>query len=206
MRFARQASSMATGTTSARIRVDGKFFRLGEKKFYPKGVTYGPFAPNAEGERYASREQTLLDVSLIKQLNANTLRVYHVPPHWFLELAQENELKLLIDIPWHKDRVFLDDAKLRAEARVAVRDAVGLCARHPAVFAFSVVNEIPSDIVRWSGARRMAQFIEELVAEAKAVDPECLCTFGNFPPTEFLRPQNIDFHCFNIYLHQRRAF
>src|SRR6185503_18118145 len=88
----------------------------------------------------------------------------------------------------------------------AVRDAVALCARHPAVFAFSVVNEIPSDIVRWSGARRVAQFIEELVAEAKAVDPECLCTFGNFPPTEFLRPQNIDFHCFNIYLHQRRAF
>ncbi|HEY0549841.1 MAG TPA: glycosyltransferase [Verrucomicrobiae bacterium] len=197
---------MATGITSARIRVDGKFFRLGEKKFYPKGVTYGPFAPNAAGERYVSREQTLQDFALIKQLNANTLRVYHVPPHWFLDLAHEHGLKLLIDIPWHKERVFLDVPKLRNEARAAVRDAVALCARHPAVFAFSVVNEIPSDIVRWSGARRVAQFIEELVAEAKAVDPECLCTFGNFPPTEFLRPQNIDFHCFNIYLHQRRAF
>lgn len=197
---------MATGITSARIRVDGKFFRLGEKKFYPKGVTYGPFAPNAAGERYVSREQTLQDFALIKQLNANTLRVYHVPPHWFLDLAHEHGLKLLIDIPWHKERVFLDAPKLRNEARAAVRDAVALCARHPAVFAFSVVNEIPSDIVRWSGARRVAQFIEELVAEAKAVDPDCLCTFGNFPPTEFLRPQNIDFHCFNIYLHQRRAF
>ena len=197
---------MATSTTSARVRVDGKFFRLGEKKFCPKGVTYGPFAPNPAGERYASLEQTRKDFAQIKELGANTLRVYHVPARWFLDLAQEHGLKVLIDIPWSKERVFLDSPKLCDEAKTTVRDAVKLCAGHPAVFAYSVVNEIASDVVRWSGARRVAQFIEELVAEAKAIDPECLCTFGNFPPTEFLRPQNIDFHCCNVYLHQRRAF
>jgi len=197
---------MATGTTSARVRVDGKFFRLGEKKFYPKGVAYGPFAANAAGEPFATREQTLRDFALIGQLGANTLRVYHVPPHWFLDLAQEHGLKVLVDVPWRKDRCFLDSKALRAEAKAAVRDAIALCARHPAVFALSVVNEIPSDIVRWSGAHRVSDFIDELVEEAKSIDPDCLCTFGNFPPTEFLRPQNIDFHCFNIYLHQRRAY
>src|SRR5436190_2740266 len=197
---------MATGTTSTRVRVDGKFFRLGESKFYPKGIAYGPFAPNSAGERYASPEQTVRDFALIRELGANTLRVYHVPPHWFLDLAQEHSLKVLVDIPWRKDRCFLDAKELADEARVAVRDAVALCARHPAVFAFSVVNEIPSDVVRWSGALRIAGFIEELVEIARTIDPECLCTFGNFPPTEFLRPRNIDFHCFNIYLHQRRAF
>src|SRR3712207_6636648 len=31
-----------------RVRRDGKFFRLGSEKFYVKGVTYGPFAPNSE--------------------------------------------------------------------------------------------------------------------------------------------------------------
>ena len=86
---------MATGTSSSRVRVDGKFFRLGEKKFDPKGVTYGPFAPNAAGERYAERGQTLKDFAQIKELGANTLRVYHVPPHWFLDLAQEQGLKVL---------------------------------------------------------------------------------------------------------------
>src|SRR5690606_34600938 len=30
---------------------------------------------------------------------------------------------------------------------------------------------------------------------------ECLATFANFPTTEFLQPRNVDFHCFNIYLH-----
>ena len=83
-------------TTSNRVRVDGKFFRLGTNKFYPKGATYGPFAPDAKGERYASRAQTLKDFAQIKELGANTLRVYHVPPGWFLELAQEQGLKILV--------------------------------------------------------------------------------------------------------------
>ena len=193
-------------TTSNRVRVDGKFFRLGTNKFYPKGVTYGPFAPGAKGEGYASRAQTLQDFAQIKELGANTLRVYHVPPGWFLDLAQEHGLKILVDVPWCKERLFLESEKQKEAARAVVREAVGLCARHPAVFAFSVVNEIASDLVRWHGARAVARFIEELVAEAKGVDPDCLCTFGNFPPTEFLRPQNIDFHCFNVYLHQRSAY
>jgi len=32
-----------------RVRRDGKFFRLGKEKFYVKGVTYGPFKPDADG-------------------------------------------------------------------------------------------------------------------------------------------------------------
>jgi hypothetical protein len=35
----------------------------------------------------------------------------------------------------------------------AVRNAVASGAGHPAVFAYSVANEIPPDVVRWSGAR-----------------------------------------------------
>jgi glycosyltransferase involved in cell wall biosynthesis len=80
------------------------------------------------------------------------------------------------------------------------------CARHPAVFAYSVVNEVPPDIVRWSGAAAVEHFLDELVAVAKGVDPECLCTFGNYPPTEFLNPHNFDFLCCNVYLHQQRPF
>jgi len=198
--------AMASDSTSARVRVDGKFFRLGERKFSVKGVTYGPFAPSADGHRFASPEQTARDFAQIRTLGANVARVYHVPPAWLLDVAQEHGLKLLIDIPWNKEQCFLDSQKRREEACAAVREAVAMCARHTAVFAWSVVNEIPPDIVRWSGATRMAQFIEELIEEAKSIDPDCLCTFGNFPPTEFLRPQNVDFFCFNVYLHQRRAY
>ncbi len=94
----------------------------------------------------------------------------------------------------------------RGGAREAVRQAAESCAGHTAVFAYSLANEIPPDVVRWSGARAVEEFIDELVAEAKALDPDCLCTFTNYPPTEFLRPQSLDFLCFNVYLHHQQPF
>src|SRR5580704_1900587 len=165
--------------SSARVTVDGKFFRLGAKKFYLKGVSYGPFSPAATDGNFASHEQTAKDFAQIRELDANVIRVYYVPPQWFLDLAAECGLKILVDIPWSKHLSFLDSAKLKAEAREAVRRAVESCAKHPAVFAFSVANEIAPDIVRWSGGRKVAEFIDDLVAEAKKIDPECLCTFTN---------------------------
>jgi hypothetical protein len=142
----------------------------------------------------------------MRDLGANLIRVYHVPAKWFLDLAAEHKLKVLIDIPWNKHLCFLDSAAQRAQAREAVRRAVYAGARHSAIFAFSVANEIPPDIVRWSGAEAVADFIDDLVHEAKRADPECLCTFTNYPPTEFLRPQSVDFLCFNVYLHNRQPF
>ena len=188
-----------------RVVVDGKFFRLGASKFFVKGVTYGPFAPNAEGETFPSPAQTEQDFRQIRELGANLLRVYYVPPRWLLDLAAQHELKLLVDIPWPKHLCFLDSEPRQREAREIVREAVAACRDHPAVFAYSVVNEIPADIVRWSGPAKVEAFIEELVNEAKSVDPACLCTSTNFPPTEFLRPQNIDFVSFNVYLHERKS-
>ena len=196
----------ASVSSLVRVTVDGKFFRLGEKKFFVKGVSYGPFAPDASGACFASPERTALDFALARELGANVLRVYYVPPRWFLDLAARHDLRVWVDIPWNKHLCFLDSSQRRQEALNAVRQAVEGCGRHPAVFAFSVANEIPADIVRWSGARRVAEFIDELAAEAKRIDPGCLCTYGNFPPTEFLRPQALDFVSFNVYLHHRQPF
>jgi len=191
-----------------RVSVAGNFFRLGEKKFYVKGVAYGPFAPNrtTDGSGFASPEQTARDFARIRELGANVIRVYGVPGKWFLDLAAQHGLKVLIDVVWNQHLCFLDSAGEREQARQAVRSAVALCNRHPAVFAISVANEISADIVRWSGAPAVADFIDDLVAEAKHIDRDCLCTYTNFPPTEFLRPLNVDFVCFNVYLHQERAF
>ena len=191
-------------SSRARVSVAGKFFQLGEKKFYAKGVAYGPFAPNAAGQPFASPEQTASDFAQICALGANLVRVYHVPAKWFLDLATEHHLKVLVDIPWSQNQCFLDTPESRAAARAAVHRAVLGCERHPAVFAFSVANEIPAEIVRWSGARAVEDFIDELIQEARRADPDCLCTFTNFPPTEFLRPRTVDFVCFNVYLHDEQ--
>ncbi len=198
---------MPDGSSShLRVRVDGKFFRIGGKKFCLKGVAYGTFAPHDGKEQFASPEQTARDFALMRELGANLVRLYHVPPRWLLDLATQHDLRLLIDIPWGKNRCFLDSGKSMDDARAAVREGVRACAGHPAVFAFSVANELPPDVVRWSGAGEVTEFIEELIEVAKSVDPEALCTFANFPPTEFLHPRNVDFLCGNVYLHQRRPF
>ncbi len=196
----------ASDVSGARVSVDGKFFRLGAAKFYLKGVTYGPFAPNAQKEPFGRPEQAERDFKLIRELGANTVRVYHVPPRWLLDLAARHELKVLIGIAWPWRLCFLDSEPSRQQAREAVRRAVEDCRAHPAVLAYCVANEIPAEIVRWSGVHEVEAFLDELVKVAKSVDPDGLCTFANFPPTEFLRPQNIDFVCFNVYLHERKAY
>jgi glycosyltransferase involved in cell wall biosynthesis len=189
-----------------RVTVDGKFFRLGTEKFCPKGVTYGPFAPNAAGEPFPEPAQVERDLDLIAELGANLVRLYFVPPQWFLSALHRRGVKALVDIPWGKHQCFLDSAAQREAARAAVRAAARRCSGEPAVFALSVVNEIPADIVRWSGAESVGEFLDELVAEVKAIDRDLLCTFGNFPPTEFLRSKTVDFWCWNIYLHHHRPF
>jgi GT2 family glycosyltransferase len=193
-------------STGWRVSVHGKFIRLNGSKFHVKGVSYGPLTPNAAGQPFASPEQTASDFDRIRELGANLVRIYHVPARWFLDLAQARGIKVLVDVPWNKQFCFLDSEEHRREAKEAVRRAAGACARHPAFFGLSVVNEIPADVARWSGAPAVSEFIDELVAEAKRIDPECLCTFGNYPPTEFLRPQSLDFLCFNVYLHEEQPF
>ncbi|MFM8357480.1 MAG: glycosyltransferase, partial [Verrucomicrobiota bacterium] len=198
-----------TGPSSqgrGRVTVEGRFFRAGGAKFHPRGVTYGPFAPTGAGKPLGAPESTRADFGRMARLGANLLRVYHVPPRWLLDLAEAHGLKVLVDVPWNKHLCFLDDPASRQAARRTVVEAARACAAHPAVFALSVVNEVPADIVRWSGAGAVADFIDELIEGVRGVDPDLLCTFGNFPPTEFLRPRLPDFLCFNVYLHERRPF
>ncbi|HEV2392594.1 MAG TPA: glycosyltransferase [Verrucomicrobiae bacterium] len=190
----------------SRVSVAGKFFRLDDQKFYVKGLTYGPFQPDPTGQLFASPEQTAKDFERIRLMGANVVRLYQPPPRWLLDLAIEHKLKLFVDIPWNSHLCFLDSASQREAACHAIRRAVFACARHPAIFAYSVANELSPDILRWSGARAVADFIDSLIQEGRRVDPDALFTFANFPPTEFLRPQGPDFLCFNLYLHQRPAF
>src|SRR5438093_1403825 len=111
-------------TTSPRIRVDGKFFRLGNEKFYLKGVAYGPFAPRDDGECFPVPERVARDFLQIRELGANLVRLYTAPPRWLLDLAAEHGLRLLLDVPWQKNQCFLDSERTKADAREAVRGVV----------------------------------------------------------------------------------
>jgi O-antigen biosynthesis protein len=186
----------------APIVVSGKFLRAGTSKWYARGLTYGPFAPNERAEALPSPEQVRRDFAMMRVLGANCLRLYFPPPDWLLDCACEFDLRVLIDVPWEKHRCFFEDWAAMDQAREQVRQVARHEGKHPAVFAISVVNEFPNDIVRFYGRHRLEQFVDELLDIVHHEAPECLATFANFPTTEFLQPRNVDFHCFNVYLHE----
>jgi len=189
-----------------RITVDGRFFRNGSGPFYVKGVTYGPFKKNSEGEDFPEPEQVLKDFRQIRVLGANLIRIYHVPSREFLDTAGESGLKVLLDVPWGKHLDFFHDKSLQVKAFESVRAAAKVCRNHPAVFALSVVNEFAPDLVRWAGYRKLGKFVDSLICTLKEVDSSLLSTFANYPPTEYLESELIDFHSFNIYLHDHEKF
>jgi GT2 family glycosyltransferase len=196
----------APSASSRRVQVDGKFFRAGDDKFWVKGVTYGPFRPQENGVSLPDQHQIEADMRQIIGLGANVVRVYHTPPREFLDTAHSFRLKVFVDVPWSKHRCFLDSREDMEGARRAVREAARGCKDHPALFALSVVNEIPPDVARWTGHERVERFIDELIDVAHHEDPETLVTFAGFPPVEYLRPKGVDFYTMNVYLHKREEF
>jgi GT2 family glycosyltransferase len=189
-----------------RPRVDGLFFARGQMRFQVRGVTYGPFAPADGGLPFPVREQVADDFRRMRAAGINSLRTYHPPPSWLLALAEDHGLSVLVDVPWRKHLCFLDSREARQEARQAVRLAAEHGRRHRSVLAYSVGNEIPPEVVRWHGARRVERFLAELADVAKQADPDGLVTYANYPPTEYLELKFLDFATFNVYLHDREAF
>src|SRR5215203_5684805 len=82
----------------ARVRVDGKFLARGNQRLTVQGVTYGPFAPDEEGQQIPPRRQVRDDFVAMTEGGINAIRTYHVPPEWVLGLADEHGINVFIDI------------------------------------------------------------------------------------------------------------
>ncbi len=191
---------------TAPVRVQAKFFYEGDRKFFVKGVTYGPFAPDDAGQHFGTPEKARDDLAMMREAGLNLVRVYYVPPRWFLDACADHGIRCLISIPWAEHIEFLNRRKIRREIEKTVEAAVATHRGHPALFGFLVGNEIPSQMVRWLGPRRVTEFLEHLIHLAKRANPEALYSYASFPPTEYLLPQNADFFTFNVYLHRQADF
>ena len=67
-------------TAISRPSVRGKFLFLGEEKFYVRGVTYGTFRPDANGNEYHNLKLIDQDFAKMAANGINTIRIYNVPP------------------------------------------------------------------------------------------------------------------------------
>jgi O-antigen biosynthesis protein len=191
----------------ARLTARHKYLYDGDTKFYARGVSYGPFAPNSRGERYPEPERVAEDFALMRQLGVNVIRIYVPAPAWMFELAAKHSLRLIAGFLWASHLMFLDSAANAREIRNSVAKQAGeMRGFRDAIFAYSLGNEIRPALLRWYGMRRVSRFLAELYDIAKNIDPQGLYTYSNYPSSEYLDLSFLDLLCFNVYLHREADF
>jgi len=190
---------------ATRAIVRGKFLEAGGEKLLLQGVTYGPFAPGADGTPYdpGAAED---DFAAMRAQGFTTLRTYTAPPRWLLDCALRHGLRVLAGVAWEQHVAFLSDRRRVADVVARIADEVREVAGHPALLGWAVGNEIPAPVVRWHGRRRTEAFLRRLHDTVKAEDPGALVTYVNYPTTEYLDLSFLDFVCFNVFLEDRDAF
>ena len=65
---------------SERLSVRAKFFFEGERKLFLKGITYGPFKPDSNGDYVGTPERVRQDLLQMRELGVNTLRLKTTEP------------------------------------------------------------------------------------------------------------------------------
>src|SRR5688572_21409377 len=158
--------------TSLRATVAGKFLQLGPERFWVKGVSYGTFAPDKDGQYFPPPARIAEDFGLMSRAGVNTVRTYTVPDQRLLDLAQQHGLRIMVGVPWPDHVAFLDDRRLSRAIRRDVVSHVRALVSHPAILMLALGNEIPAAVVRWLGPERVERFLSELYADAKAIAPE----------------------------------
>src|SRR5947207_3054638 len=141
------AVSTAVAET-VRPHVGGKFIYLGDQKRYVRGVTYGPFRPDADGAEYYSPDVVERDFATMAVNGINAVRTYTVPPRWLLDTAQRHGLRVMVGLPVERYIGFLADKQKKNAApdiEELVRTGVRACAGHPAVLCYAIGNEIGLD-------------------------------------------------------------
>lgn len=183
----------------------GKRFDRDGLRMQLKGVTYGTFARRADGARYPEPDRLERDLTAMAARGLNALRLYTPPPPDLLEVADDLALDLFVAID---EPGLLSDPpttrggrrRLRDAGRKAVEELGERCAAHRSVVAVAVGNEVPVDVVRFTGARAVEELLSDRVRAIHEALPDVLATYVNFPTTEFLEPDDLDFLSFNLFL------
>ena len=201
----RSAQTRAEGDAPRGVSVNGKFLDVDGRRFLVKGASYGTFAPDTDGLQFPPLSQIETDFARMTAAGVNTVRTYTPPTDALLDTAARHGLHVMAGLSWPQHVPFLDDTRTARRIRQAAAGEVRRLAAHPALLLFALGNEIPGGIVRWHGQRRIERFLGELYRDAKAAAPVSLCTYVNYPPTEFLDLDCFDLCAFNVYLHREAA-
>lgn len=190
---------------AARPAAQGKFLYCGGEKLEVKGVTYGAFAPDADGAEYWFHDTIERDFAQMAAAGFNTVRIPHtMPPVTLLDAAARHGLRVMVGLSAEQYVGHLADSRGAPDVEAIVREKVRCVAGHPALLCYALGNEIPATMARWLGRRRIERFLERLYRAVKEEDPEGLVTYVNYPTTEYLQLPFLDLVAFNVYLESRQ--
>jgi GT2 family glycosyltransferase len=190
----------------ARPCVDGKFLRVDGRRFWVKGVTYGTFAPNEQGEPYPPFDRVRDDFARMAAAGINTVRLYTPPSDRIADAAADAGLYLIPDVCWGPRFCELHRPEDLAAIYDWTRAHAKRLAGHPAMLMYSIGNEIPPLLVRWYGRSAIERFLRTLNDIVKEQDAQALATYACHPPTEHLHLPFLDVVSFNVYLEREPDF
>lgn len=197
---------MPAGQSRRLPRVEGKFLSVDGRRFWAKGVTYGSFRANDEGEPFPPFAQLLDDFAQMRDAGVNTVRIYSPPSDRIADTAAEHGLYLVPDICWGPRRCELDDPERLRFIFDWTQGHSRRLAQHPALLLWCIGNEIPPLVVRWYGRSRIERFLGDLTKAVRDEAPEALVTYVNHPPTEHLNLPFLDVASHNVYLEREADF
>jgi GT2 family glycosyltransferase len=184
-----------------RPRALGKFLVVGDEKLYVRGVTYGAFQPDAQGNEYHDLATVERDFAQMAESGINAVRIPHtMPPRTLLDAAARHGLHVMVGLSAEQYVGYLIDRRGAPDIAALIRAKVRSSAGHPALLCYALGNEIPAPMVRWLGRAAVQRYLERMYRVVKQEDPNGLVTYVNYPTTEYLDLPFLDLVCFNVYL------
>jgi len=122
----------SNGSQPGRARAEGKFLYVDDEKFWVRGVTYGTFQPDENGNEY-DPEAVEGDFAQMAGNGFNAVRVYTPPPRWLLDAAGRHGLRVMVGLEAEQYVGYLIDRKDAPDIQDLVRANVRACAGHPAI-------------------------------------------------------------------------
>ncbi len=158
-----------------------------------RAITYGPFPEDKQPD-------PAVEFRKIRNAGFDTIRLFTLPDRELLDAAREAEIQVFAGLDWWQFGDFFANPGILSAARIRLASWLSENGAHPALSGVYVGNEISADLVRWMGAVRVREALEDLIDLGRSVTPHILFAYANFPSTEYLEPANADFSAFNIYL------
>ena len=96
---------------SARPSVRGKFLFVGDEKLYVRGVTYGTFLPDVDGNEFPDLKVVERDFAQMAANGLNAVRVFTAPPRALLDAAERHGLRVMVGLSAERNVGYLIDQK-----------------------------------------------------------------------------------------------